>query len=1005
MAQLSLFLLGSPRIELDGKPVEVDTRKALALMAYLALDGGAHQREALAGLLWPDYEPANARGALRRTLSTLNKALQDLGSSEHLEITRDSVRLLPDADTWVDIKQMREYVNACGRHGHSASQVCPACLPELKAAANLYRGGFMAGFSLRDSPPFEEWQFFQDEGLQREIAGVLERLAVGLHCQGTPASEHESAPEYARRYLALDPLNEEAHRLLMLLYAHSGQHSAALRQYRECVRILDEELGVPPVEETTHLYQAILSRGALPELTSRWTYVAEPAVKPAQVSQPIRAAEPPTAPSRTANPFPLVGRDAELARLREIYIHIQQGANDGGFAALEGEAGIGKSRLAAELLAQAQSQGAAVIQARCYQGETSLAYGPFVDGLTAALNHPQAAGRLASVAPGWLAEAARLLPEISLLVPGLPAPLPLDGPGAQARFFEGLRQVVGALLAGEQPGILFLDDLHWADAASLDLLTYLARRTRGMRCLILGAWRSEAGEVTQKLQRLTAELARYTQQPGTAHLKLRRLERADVLELVQNRLAGGASLGERLYQESEGLPFVAVAYLDSLERQGMLAEADATGAGWELPGSVRDLLLSQTAGLDETSRQLLSAAAVIGRSFDASTLREASGRSELETVSGLEALLEKGLVQERGMADGELLYDFTHEKLRALMYEETSLARRRLLHRRVAECLLRPSPARRESPLNAAAAPALAAYHYHQAGMDELAAEFDRLAGEQARALFANVEALAHFESALAAGHPDRAGLHQAIGDLHTLRGDYPAAIASYETAAALCAPGCLAELEHKLGSVHHRRGDWALADQHYQNSLEALEDDPDPAALAHLFADWSLTARARGHEDQAQERAQQALDLAHRLNSPRGTRALAQAHNALGILARSRGNIKDAITHLEESLKAAEALQDHSAQIAALNNLALVYGEDGQVEAAITLAERALKLCVQQGDRHREAALHSNLADLLHQAGREADSREQMKQAVVIFAEIGEPGEMEPEIWKLTEW
>jgi tetratricopeptide (TPR) repeat protein len=305
----------------------------------------------------------------------------------------------------------------------------------------------------------------------------------------------------------------------------------------------------------------------------------------------------------------------------------------------------------------------------------------------------------------------------------------------------------------------------------------------------------------------------------------------------------------------------------------------------------------------------------------------------------------------------------------------------------------------------------LVAYHYQQAGLDDQAAEYHRLAGERAQRLFANVEAMAHFQAALAAGHPDAAGLHEAIGDLHTLRGDYGAAITSYQTAAALCTPGCLANLEHKLGSVHQRRGEWDLAESHYQASLESAgepEEDPSPFHV-QLFADRALVAYARGDLQQAGLLASRALELAE---SCKDAHALAQAHNALGVLARARGDLPAAVLALENSLRAAELLPDPLARIAALNNLALVYGEAGSSEQAIQVALQALELCQKRGDRHREAALHNNLADLLHRSGREEEAMQQLKQAVVIFAEIGAPAQDMPltkaapaEIWKLTEW
>jgi predicted ATPase len=422
---------------------------------------------------------------------------------------------------------------------------------------------------------------------------------------------------------------------------------------------------------------------------------------------------------------------------------------------------------------------------------------------------------------------------------------------------------------------------------------------------------------------------------------------------------------------------------------------------------VRDLLYSRLSGVDEAGRQLLQAAAVIGRSFDLETLREVSGRGEDETVAALDDLVARGLLAEvRGPATGlppkggaTPTHDFAHEKLRALLYEDTSLGRRRVLHRRVAEALVGRARLRREvGPLSSQTA-----HHYHLAGQDELAAGYFRQAGEHARALYANAEALEHFRTALALGHPEAAALHEAIGDLQTLLGEYAGALASYETAAALGGPDQLASVEHRAGSVHQRRGEWELAESHFQASLAALGETAPAAERASVYADWSLSAHHLGRQDDSEDRARRALALAEVAGD---ARALAEAHNILGILASSRDDLETARAHLESSLEHAQAMGYPSARAAALNNLALVCASEGDLDRALHLAAEALAICVSLGDRHREAALHNNLADLLHAAGQVDAAMGHVKQAVAIYADIGvEAGQVRPEIWKLSEW
>jgi DNA-binding SARP family transcriptional activator len=297
LTQLKLFLLGSTHLEREGTPVEVDTRKAIALVAYLAVTGRTHSRDALATLLWPDYDQSHARAALRRTLSTLNKAL----GGEGLEVDREAIGLHSSAGIWTDVGQFQLYLAACREHDHPADTVCRDCLARLTEAVNLYRADFMAGFTLRDSPDFDEWQFFQTETLRRELANVLEKL---VHCHSL-LGEWDAAITYARRWLALDPLHEPAHRRLMQLYAWAGQRAAGLRQYRECVRILDQELGVAPLEETNQLYQAIKENQVLPTPVEHRRVEAD---RPGRSNQALPATLPlPAVPAL----LPLVGRSAE----------------------------------------------------------------------------------------------------------------------------------------------------------------------------------------------------------------------------------------------------------------------------------------------------------------------------------------------------------------------------------------------------------------------------------------------------------------------------------------------------------------------------------------------------------------------------------------------------------------------------------------------------------------------------------------------------------------------
>lgn len=880
-------------MELDGRPLAVDTRKATAILAYVAVSGHVQSRDIIATLLWPEYDGERSRAALRRTLSTLRTSL----GGEWLVSDRGTIGLNLD-QAWFDLAEFRR-----------ASGDPDATVQQLTAAVDLHRGHLLEGFSVRDSAEFDDWQRIAADGVRRELATTLDRLVETLAAGG----HYDQAVARAEQRLALDPLHEPAHRRLIELYASAGRRGDALAQYRECVRTLDRELGVGPLTETTELYNAV-NEGRAPE--------------------PMTTAAAAPAPSQ-----PLVGRDGSWRSLTAAYEAI---AEDGRVVVVEGESGVGKTRLAEEFLRARAGAGARVVSARAHPGERGLAYGVLAQLLRAAV---EASGD--DIPEHCRAEAARLLPEL-----GQPPAAALGEPGARQRFLDAAGQLLTVVGDARAPGIVFVDDLHASDPASVDALTHIGRRLQWRRVLWLAARRTDEPDPDHACAHF-AELG--------DRVILGRLTAADVDELA--RAAGlDEEVAGRLFTESEGLPLY-------------LAELLVTGDTEPRPGpGAQEVFSARLDAVTETASQVLAAAAVIGRTFDVETVRATSGRSDDEVVNGLEELETRGLIVER---DAE--YDFAHERLRMMVEQRAGLARRRLLHGRVAEVL---AVGRGD--------PALIARHLELAGQAPAAAESYLAAGDRARDLAATAEALDHYRTALALGHPRPGDLHESLGDVHTLRGEYRAAVSAFEAAAALADPDHMAELEQKLGAVHERRSEWDLAERHYQAALQLGGD------AARIQADRSLVARRRGDDGEALRLGTEALQLAEEAGDPAAT---AQAHNILGLLGAGR-------EHLELSLELSAGLDDSAIQVAALNNLALDCAADGDLDRAQALIVEALHLCAEVGDRHREAALRNNLADMLHQAGESEAAMEELKRAVAIFAEIGEDeGGLQPGVWRLVEW
>jgi len=945
MVAVVITLLGPPRVTREGAPISFDTRKAMALLANLALSERPRSREALCELLWPDRDLDRARGALRRTLSTLRGAI----GAEWIDTAGDSIALRRGAGLELDVARFRALAGA------------GATLESLSEAAALASGELLEGFFVRDSANFEHWQASEAEGLRRELGSVLRRLVEALVARG----EYERAIEHAQRWLEIDPVHEPAHRELIRLYGWTGNRADALEQYRRCVRTLSEELGVGPLEDTAALY-AQVEQGTLP-------VPAAPRDAPIVRSRPSREAP---------LELPLVGRADELAELVAAHASARP---DGALAVIEGEAGIGKTRLANELASRAREAGAVLLTARCHEDEAGIPYGPVIELLRDAL-------RQASGGNAWfehlpdrrLADASLLLPELAGLRNDLPDPPPLDAPGARTRLLEALTSVIAAACTGPAPGIVLIDDAHAADEATVDVISYLGRRLRERPLLLAIAWRSEGMLPGHRLRRLTIELA----SEGRATIVTpARLHEQDVGSLLESAHLSNAApdIERRVYLESEGLPLFVAEYLAALRSGGDPAELD-------LPQEVKGLLDARLQPLGSVARQVLGAAATIGRSFHVDIAREASGRGEEETIGALEELVTQGLVRE--VPGTEPIYDFSHQTLRDVVYEQTGLARRRLLHRRVATALMKGrSDGSRE---------ALVAQHRRRAGDNAEAAAHYVVAAEQAAALHANADALEYLEAAVALGHPAIAELHERLGDLKMLRGDYAGALVSLETAAAHSDGETIAQCERKLGEVHHRRGEWDRAEARFSAALDATPSEAK-GMRSRIQADLGLTLQRSGDAEQAAKLAREALALAEAAGDHR---AEAQAHNMLGVLARNDDDLDAALTELECSLALAEELGDDPAVAAALNNLALVRRERGELVPALELTENALALCTAYGDRHREAALENNLADIHNAAGRSEDSMIHLKRAVTAFSEVGgDEGARLPEIWKLASW
>ena len=659
MAAATLALLGGFKLRsASGDVLRLRSRKTQALLAYLATRLGDEQpRDKLTALLWGDRTDAQARDSLRHALTEIRKVV----GPAVVAARERSVVLQPDA---VDVD-----VAALQRHSAAGG---PA---SLEQAVALYRGDFLEGFVVAE-PAFESWLVGERERY-RELA--LETLARLLALQ-SGADQLDRAIQTAVRLLALDPLQEAVHRTLMRLYTRQGRRGAALRQYQLCVAALQREMETEPEPETTALYREVLRDrpGAAP----RGGRPAQPDTVSAAVSTDADdAGSDRTAGDRSGMPIavaapelpvydtPLIGRAGELARLRRLYEHA--GAGRGSAVVVSGEAGVGKSRLVAELAADALARDGRVLLGRCYPSTQILPFGPWVDAMRRA--GVIGAAALEAIGPAWRAELARLFPEAA--VAGLP--VSSENP---TRLFEAIARLVQEV-ARPGPVVIILEDCHWADEMTLSLVAFAARRIGSWPVLLAVTVREDETADAPLVQRTLAEIR---EEPAAHALALAPLAHAEIADLVQQALGPDVpgpraeQVRRRVWAVSEGNPFVALEALRAWRSESGQA-ADAT---LPVPGRVRELVTARLAGLSDTARKLVGVAAALGRECDFALLQRAAELSEDAAASGVEELVRRRILGGVGER-----FHFTHDRIREVAHAELLPQRRRLIHARVVTAL------------------------------------------------------------------------------------------------------------------------------------------------------------------------------------------------------------------------------------------------------------------------------------------------------------------------------
>src|SRR5260221_3048306 len=701
MSQLQLSLLGTPVVKHGERTLTFSTRKALALLVYLAVESGTHPRKTLSEAFWPELDAEHGRAALRATLLELRKLLERShgpGERAHLLVERETLGFDQGSPLILDLRLVESASKQVGRGidplaGHAGR----ALLAQLEQATSLARGPFLAGFTLRDAQFFDDWTRQHREYWHLRVHQLFDALSLLYERAG----DGERASETVSRWLSFDPLNEEGYRRLMRLRFSQGDRAGALRAYTTGRAVLAEQLQVEPEPETVALAKRIRHTAPLRPPQSR--SLLPPHTSPRQ-------------PPANLLDGSFLGRSAEFGTLIQCYQRVHVGQPQ--LVLLQGETGIGKTRLTTEFVRWAQAQAAQVLVGRSLQTGRQLPYQPLIDVLRRQLEQERAPDDLLSDV--WLAELCRLLPELRDRYPDLPVPATDEALGHH-RLFEATARLV-QIWAARRPLVLLLDDMQWADTATLDLLLYLARSLAEQPApvLLLLNLRTGADPFPEAQSTWVMALKR-TPMPLTA-LVLAAFTKAETQHFVQalaraeqpleggntSSTGGGPENREAstsaealvpfanwLYLQTQGQPLNPVdtrkellapaIIVPALQEQGAWGLVLRTGllaqtpVGELIPPALRELIRSQFVRLTPSAWALLGAGAALGHGLTFERLIQVAQLDEQEGLSALEELLRRGLLCE--VVEAAQGFDgvaFPREMIRQVVSQEAGATRQRL---------------------------------------------------------------------------------------------------------------------------------------------------------------------------------------------------------------------------------------------------------------------------------------------------------------------------------------
>jgi ABC-type oligopeptide transport system substrate-binding subunit/DNA-binding SARP family transcriptional activator/AAA+ ATPase superfamily predicted ATPase len=717
---ITMTTLGVPCVEVDGQIKTISRRQVRALLYYLVCTRGSIAREQLCFLFWPDRAEDEARRNLSILLSHLRRAFHPI----HLvETSTDNVILENDIFN-LDLREFERLLELGGGDE----------IESLTKAVSLYRGHFLEGFSLPGCSEYESWLTLQRRRLEQDYLRALTTITLALQ----ERREYDAAARYAQTYLAVDELSEHVHRILIELYIAMGDRNRAQKQFELCSKILERELGVRPLPETRMALEAAL-----------------PADR-----EFVRSGGRDESTTIPGDRLPLIGRDEELEILRHRLDRVRSGK--GSFLLVSGEVGIGKSYLTRAFLRE-QAETVSIFSGECYPGDQQPPYQPILDALQPLIRQMNSPD---SEPPDWSVTLSPFFPQLKLSGRNeMQDKLLETAPGT---WFQGFFRAFTTLSGDSHPGVLYLEDLQWADSATRSFLVYLVRRLAETPMLVLGTFRSEDHKALRELRYNLSRAGSFHEMPlqgfdaQTTHA---------FLQLASGNVKFNAGIAQRLYEISGGNPF----FLLELLRSQKIERINDPSLDWtaaELPETILQALNDRVRSLSPHARQVLEVCVVLSKELNFDLIRRIAGRSELETIDGLDELQQKQILYEQ---DG--VYYFSHGILRPVVYQRMSTWRRRLLHKRAGLEL------EIEHPDDFV----LLAWHFERAdpALSDKALDYLIRAADRTRGMYAHQEAIGLYHRSLTLlqekeEHARTARTWMKLGLVQQIAGDYQSAQKSY---------------------------------------------------------------------------------------------------------------------------------------------------------------------------------------------------------------------------------